>query len=104
MIVKLDEKDAALSIGSTAFEVVVSCEVSGIYTASQEGKMRSGSSSYEDLQDVPAEATFDAEDSTCTVVVLDEGGIEVGTLKLRGVEWFDLFYDDENVIEQIDNS
>ena len=39
MIVKLDEKDAALSIGSTAFEVVVSCEVSGIYTASQEGKM-----------------------------------------------------------------
>jgi hypothetical protein len=101
--VTLEKDDTVLDIGGTEFPVVVTCEVGGVYIPSCSGEMRSGSSSYEDLLEVPSAATFDAEESVCTIVVFDEGGIELGTLKLRGVEWFDLWFDDENVINEIIN-
>jgi len=94
MTQNLENDECKISIGGREFCCSVNAEVEINYT--QEVSAQNMGGRMEDAVPAsPAEAEVTA--ALCDVEIYDDDGDEIGKLKLKGVEWFDAWFEPDEI-------
>jgi hypothetical protein len=91
--VSMMNETATITIDRSEYKCIVEGTADVTWVEGDSGSMKSGSSSYEDVEEVPsAGEIISIENAVCTVVILDHNIDEIGELKLVGIDWFDRWF------------